>query len=198
MTLQWTARKERYLAAGLLLLIVLAVSGAIAWPTMMLHRHYEYHIEQSTDHLTRYQRIAALRPELESAMVAVEKRNGRRHYLKATSPTLAAAELQGLVTRLIESREGRIISSQILPTKEDAKAASGPSKISLSVQLTAATVPLQMILHSIEALEEPYLFIDQLTVRPNQGRAYRPQPGIQPDLSVAMTVSAYTLGGSNR
>ena len=118
----------------------------------------------------------------------MEKRDSRKFFLKATSPTLAAAELQGLVTKIIESHDGKILSSQSIPNKDDAKTATG--RIAMSINLGASIVSLQLILRQIE-VSEPYLFIDQLTIRANQGRAYRPVPGVQPEFSVQMTVSAY-------
>lgn len=190
MTRKLTPAQSRHLALALLILTLASAVAALALPTWKLHQHYDQHIEEYADHLARFRRVAAMRPEIEAAIHEAEQRDSRKYYLKANLPTLAAAELQALVTRIVESRQGRIMSTQILPAKDEAKT-PGPARIALSVQLSATMVPLQMILHTIET-QEPTLFVDQLTVRANQGRGYRPVPGVQPEFYVTMTIGAYT------
>ena len=173
------------LIAGLMLLAVIV--GLPAW---RLHQHYDHHIEEYADHLARYREVAARRPAIDEALNAIQARNPRQYYLKASSPTLAAAELQGIVTRIVEAHQGRIISSQILQQKDDNKSAQG--KITLSLQMNAGIVPLQLILHSLET-HQPNLFINQMSVRASQGRAYKPVPGAPPEFMVQLTVSTYML-----
>lgn len=189
MNMRLTPVQSRLLALGLLLLVLAAAVAAVAVPAILLHRHYDHYIDQYSDHLARYRRVAASRADIEAALADVEKRDARRYYLKARAPALAAAELQGSIARVVESHNGHMISSQAMPAKDDGKSAAG-TRISLSTQFSAAIVPLQTILHDIE-VHEPYLFIDQLTVRANQGRQFKPQPGVQPEYSVQLTVSAF-------
>lgn len=189
MKVELTPGQNRYLALALLILVLTALIVALALPTWRLHQHYDRHIEDYADQLARYRRIAAMRPDVEAAILEADQRDSRKYYLKASLPTLAGAELQGLVTKIVESRQGRIVSSQILQGKDEGKTV-GPAKVTLSVQMTASIVPLQMILHSIET-QEPTLFIEQLTVRTNQGRGYKPTPGVQPEFFVQLTVNAY-------
>lgn len=191
MKIRLTEKQGRYLALGLLLLATTAIVVAIAWPTWRLHQHYDRHIEEYSDHLQRYRRIAGMRPSIEQAVGAVEARSARKFFLNSMSPTLAAAELQGLVTKTIETHQGKIISSQLQPVKETEKG-SRRVPVALSVQMTSAMVPLQLILHAIES-GEPYLFVDQLSVRAHHGRGYRPVPGVQPEFAVQMTVHGYMM-----
>ena len=111
-----TPTQSRYAALVLLLAVLSLVVVAIAWPVLRLHQHYDEHIEEYSDHLSRFRRVAALRPDIESAVAAVTRQDGHKFYLQATTSTLAAAELQNQVTKIIESQQGRIISSQSLPT----------------------------------------------------------------------------------
>jgi general secretion pathway protein M len=189
MRLALTPVQSKALAVALTLLVFIALAAAVTLPTIWLHKRYDQFIESYGDHLQRYRRVVALRPAIEAATKAAEKRDSRKYYLKGGSPTLAAAELQGMVTRIVDSNQGKIMSSQILPPKDDGKT-TGPLKVTISVQLGAAIIPLQMILHALETTE-PYLFIDQLTVRANQGRTYKPIPGMQPEYVIQMTVHAY-------
>jgi general secretion pathway protein M len=184
-----TPPQSRYAALALLLLVAAVIMTAIAWPTWWLHGHYDAFLEDYTDRLARYRRVVALRPRVEQAISAAEKSDGRRYYLKGPSTTLAAAELQGMVTKIVDTHKGRVISSQVLPSKDEGKA-GGASKVTISINLTASVIPLQMIVHTVES-QEPYLFIDQLTVRANQGRGYKAAPGVQPEFGVQMTMHGY-------
>lgn len=186
-----TPAQNRLAAIGLLILVTLLLLAVITLPTWLLHRHYDAHLEDSSDRLMRYRRVAALRPAIEEAIAAATKKDGSKYYLKGASPTLTAAELQGLVTRIVESRKGRIVSTQVLPAKEEGKSA-GPIKVVIAIQMNASIIPLQLIVHALET-SEPYLFIDQLIVRASQGRGYKPVPGVQPEFAVQMNVYGYAL-----
>ena len=190
-----TPQQSRVLALLLTVAALILVAAAIGLPAWRLHQYYDHHIEEYADHLTRYREIAARNPAIDEALKAVQARNPQQYYLKATSPTLAAAELQGIVTRVVESHLGRIISSQVLQQKDDTK--SIPGKMTLSLQMNAGIVPLQMILHSLET-HQPSLFINQMSVRANQGRAYKPMPGVPPEFMVQLTVSAYMAEASTK
>lgn len=191
MKFRMTASQSRFAAVGLLILVAALLAAAVALPTWWLHRHYDNHLEDYSDRLARYRRVAAMRPAIEEAIATLEKRDAHKYYLKGASPTLTAAELQGYVARVIESRKGRIISTQVLPAKDEGKT-TGPTKVVLSVQMNTAIVPLQLVLHALET-GEPYLFIDQLVVRASQGRGYKPVPGVQPEFNVQMTIHGYAL-----
>jgi general secretion pathway protein M len=174
-------------------LVAVSLIGSIAWPTWLLHQRYDAYLEDYTTRLARYRRIAALHPVIEESIADVKARDARRYYLKGTTPALAAAELQGLVTKIVESNKGRIISSQTL-APSDATANSGAAKVMVSVQLNAAIIPLQLILHALEG-GEPYLFIDQMEVRSSQNRNYKPVPGVQPEFNIRLNVYGFVYPG---
>lgn len=190
MSLRLSPAQSRVAALALLLALVGVLVGGVGWLTWSLHRHYDNSIKDSLDKLSRYGRVAAMRPDIEAAMSAVEKRDPAKYYWKASTPALVASEIQGAITRIIEGNGARIFSSQALPPTDDGKSA-GPAAASISIHMSASIVPLEMILHAIES-NEPYLFVDQLTIRANQGRTYRPIPGQQPDYIVQLTVRGLT------
>lgn len=190
MSLRLTPLHSRLIAASLIFLVLASFITAVAFPTWWLHKRYDSFLADYTDRLTRYLRVAALQPSMNEIIANVEKSSSRNLYLKSPAPTLAAAELQGLVSQIIETYSGRVISSQIQTAKEDTQKNLPPKKVAIIVQLIASTAPLQLILHAVES-HEPYLFIDQLTVRANQGRGYKAVPGVQPEFSIQLTVSAY-------
>lgn len=189
-------KQSRALAVALLVLVVAAAVTAVALPTWLLHKRYNNYLEDYSDRLKRYRRVALMRPAIEESIKAVEARVGRQYYLKGSSASSAAAELQGLVTRLIETNKGKIISSQALPAKDDGKTAE-PVKATISVQLNASIIQLLLILHTLET-NRPYLFIDQLSVRAGQGRMYRAVPGVEPEYAIQLTVSGFAPAGGGK
>lgn len=194
MTIKLSPLQNRLAALGLLLLLIALLIAALAWPTWLLHKRYDAAIEESIDRLARYRRVAAMRPDIEQAIAAVNAREAPKYYWKGNTPALVAADIQGTVTRIIESNNARIFSSQTVSSPDDGKT-PGPAKATISVQMTASIVPLQLILHAIES-NEPYLFIDQLSVRANQGRTYKAMPGMQPEFVVQLTVRGYSRPGA--
>lgn len=191
MNIQLTPGQSQLAAVALLLACIAVLCGAIAFPAWWLHQHYDLAIEDGADRLQRFRSVAALRPAIDAAIDEVETKNARRFYLHAATPTLAAAELQRLATQIIEGQNGRVAATQVLPIKEETKAGTA-TRVSVTVHFNASAVPLQLILHALETTE-PYFFLDQITVRASQGRAYKPVPGIQPEFAVQLTVSAYAL-----
>jgi general secretion pathway protein M len=188
--------QSRLAALTVLLLAIVLVVTSVALPTLRLHRHYDDALDSLSDRLSRYQRVAAMRPVIEQTAKEVEKRDARKYYWKGNTPALVAAEMQSVVTRIVSDNNGKILSSQPLPVKDDGKPSAHPTT-SLSVQMTASIVPLQLILHAIES-HEPYLYVDQLSVRSNQGRTYKPVPGNQPEFVIQFTVHGYSMPGAPR
>jgi len=63
----------------------------------------------------------------------------------------------------------------------------------VSVQLFATTPNLQKILYALET-QAPYALVESVTIRPlNAFRGFKPPPGAEPELSVMLDTSGYTL-----
>ena len=182
--------RSRALALGLLVIVIAAIAALLLVPALLLHRHYDEAIEAANDRLARYKRVASQAPDLGRALDAVRAKNGRRFYLKNTAANLAGAELQELVRGAVESNGGRIATSQNTGVREDGRF----RQVGVNVQFFASTSALQKTLHSIET-QVPYLVVDNLTVRPlNAFRGFKPVPGQEPEVNVALDVSAFMLG----
>src|SRR6476620_6951639 len=156
-----SALRQRALAAGLLVAAVVAVLLAVLVPIVLLHRHYDAAIADTSDRLQRYQRIAAQAPALRTALDAMQQRDGRRFFLRHTATNLAGAELQELVKSAVESNGGRITTSQNTSPRDDGRF----REIGVNVQFFASTPALQKILLAIET-HVPYLIVEGITVRP--------------------------------
>lgn len=196
MKIKMSSAQSRTVALILLVTLIALVVVGFAWPTWWLNRRYDTIIEDSLDRLSRYRRIASIRPALEESLAEVEKGDARRYYWKGSTTALVAADIQGAVTKIVAANQGKISASQILPIQEDSKA-SGPQAISVSIQMTASIISLQLVLHAIESYT-PYLFVDRLFIQGHQGRGYKPIPGIQPEFVIQFTVRGYSFPGMQK
>jgi general secretion pathway protein M len=184
-----TPNQSRSLAIGLLALAVILVLSAILVPVLLLHRHYDEAIAESTDRLMRFRRVAAQAPELGKALEAVRERNGRRFFLKNTAPNLASAELSELVKAAIEGNGGRITTSQNVQPKDDDRM----KQVGANVQFFATTGNLQKVLAALET-QQPYVIVANITVRPvNAFRGFKPPPGQDPELIVQLDAVAWAF-----
>ena len=181
--------QARALALGLFVAAIVLVLGVVLAPVLMLHRHYDDAIESWTTRLETYRRVAAQAPELRLALDAMRAKDGRRFFLRNTAPNLAGAELQELVKSAIEGGGGRITTSQSPAPRED----GGFRQIIASVQFFATVPNLQRILHAIET-REPYLVVENVTIRPtNAFRGFKPSAGQEPEVNVQLDVAAWAM-----
>jgi general secretion pathway protein M len=184
--------QQRVLAVALLVPAMLFVLSVVVLPVYLMHRHYNAALGDAQDRLARYQRIAVQQGELKKTIDEVAAKNAKKFYLKASAPNLAAAELSDLVRAAIEGNGGRIQTIQVAPPKDDGRY----RQITVSLQMAANVVSLQKILNAIET-QQPYVFVDNLTLRALVYRGFRAQPGIEPDMNTQMDVSAFAQIGTN-
>jgi general secretion pathway protein M len=178
--------RQRILAVVILAAAVLAVLAVILGPILLLHRHYDAAIDDLSDRLERYRRVAAQAPELRRALELIKEKDGRRFYLKNSAPNLAAAELADLVRGTIENNGGRITTSQNPGPRDEGSF----KQLTVNVQFFATTPNLARILQAIDT-QVPYLVVDNMTIRPlNAFRGFKPAAGQEPENNVQLDVSA--------
>lgn len=178
--------RQRLLAIGMLVAAVIVVLAVVLGPIVLLHRHYSAAIDDLSDRLERYRRVAAQAPELRRALDVLKDKDGRRFYLKNTAPNLAGAELADLVRTAIENNGGRITTSQNPGPRDE----GAFRLLTVNVQFFATTPALAKILQALDT-NMPYLIVDNLSVRPlNAFRGFKPAAGQEPENNVQMDVSA--------
>ena len=179
--------QQRALALTMFVAVLVIVLLVLLGPLILLHRHYDRAIAETTDRVGHLRRIAAQAPELRRALDSMKERDGRRFFLRNTAPNLAGAELQELVKAAIESNGGRITTSQNTSPRDDGRF----KQIGVNVQFFATTPALQKLLGALES-QQPYLLVDNITVRPlNAFRGFKPGPGMEPEVNVQLDVSAF-------
>jgi len=189
MTLTMSARQSRALALLLLLLFATLVQAVLILPAYLLHRHYDFYLDQYSDAMARYQRIGATRPALEAKLAAVKARDPHKGFLKNASPALAASEVQDVTKNLIEANGGKLNAMTISQPHDDGRF----RQVAVNVQMSSSVTALRKMLYALESAQ-PYLFVSNLNVRANIPYGFRPQPGPDPEiLFVTMDVSGFAV-----
>jgi general secretion pathway protein M len=179
-------RDRRVLAVALLALVVVVVLALIAVPVVLLHRHYDEHISRMTRQLQTQLAFNAMGPRVAQALESLKARDASKLFLKGNTAALASAELQDQVKSIVESTGGRFISSTGLAHKDDGQYRT----VSATFQINLGNANLRRLLHALET-QEPYLFVDNLTVRSLTPPGFRAPPGYsEPEVYAQMDVSA--------
>ena len=157
----------------LALALVLALAGAVyslgVAPVLDAHRGHADSIERSRELVERYGRVGATRKPLERQLAVLRKRaKSTSGYLEAKTATLAAAQLQNRVKRIVTRNGGSIRSLQTLPSENERDL----ERVSIRIQMTARIGQLQKIFHAFES-GRTYLFVDDVNIRVQRARRSR-------------------------
>ena len=159
---------SRTLALALLVALLAGLYGA-AEPLITEYQAYGTTIAQSRELLQRYERIVNTRRPLQEQAKELRRRlKARGGYLPGASDSLAAAQLQNRVKKIVRAAGGAIKSTQTLPPSD----VKGLRQIDVRVQMSADIVALQKTIHALEA-DETYLFLDNLDIRRQRARRRR-------------------------
>lgn len=177
---------SRVLALALLVAVLAGVYGA-AEPLLAEYQAYGTSIDQSRELLQRYQRIGNTRSPLQKQAEELRRRlRARGGYLPGASDSLAAAELQNRVKKIVRAAGGTIKSTQTLTPKDT----RGLRQIDIRVQLSADIVALQKSVHALEA-DDTYLFLDNVDIRRQRSRRRRKSAATVPPLVIRFDVHGY-------
>ena len=185
--------RRRGLALGLLLAGALLLALVVVIPLWMAHRHYDSVLDDMGQRLERYERLAEARPALERRLEGVKAQGSRKFFLKASGASLAAAEIQEQVRRIIESGGARVTSVQVAQPKDEA----GFRQFGVSAQLTANIAALRRVLLAVDSAE-PYLLVDTLTIRSQVPPNFKAPPGFEPEMYVQLDVIGFSVKGAGQ
>ena len=160
---------SRLLAVFLVFVPIGLAYTLVIEPLLEAHRGYDETIAQSRDLIQRYGRIGATRQPLERQLAELQKRaRSTGGYLQGKSATLAAAQLQNRVKRIVTSNGGNIRSLQTLPPQNERDL----ERVTIRIQMTARIEQLQKIIHTFET-GRTHLFVDDVNVRVQRARRSR-------------------------
>jgi hypothetical protein len=150
---------RRALALALLALVLAALGGLVWLPFGMLRGQdaeilqLDGRIVELEARLKQREQLLAERRLLERASLA------DRTLIEAATPALAGAELQRLLTGLVEAGQGQLDSAQVL----EAKDAAPFIEIGVRLSFTGHLDGLRSFLHAVEE-HAPVLVVEQLNV----------------------------------
>ncbi len=186
---------SRLLALALTIALVGAVYSLAVEPVLDAHQGYAETIERARGLVERYGRIGAARQQLERQLVELRKRSrSTSGHLDGKSATLAAAQLQNRVKRIVTRNGGSIRSLQTLPPRNERDL----ERVSIRIQMTARIEQLQKILYAFET-SRTYLFLDDVNIRAQKTGRSRRRRGAKPvddrQLSVRMNLFGFARRG---
>jgi general secretion pathway protein M len=191
---QLDQKLQKYLAVLILALIIAAIVLSITIPVWKANNHYSNIIDDMTHRLAILKRTTVEGQSLEPQYERLKRYHlSDKRYLKSTSNSLAAAEIQQLIKSIIVPTDGEILSTQIINKKSD----DPIRQITLKVRLRGSLSSLVTILYKIET-GNPYLFIEDLNIRSRiinrrrlRNRDVEQSPAV---LDVQFNVSGYIRG----
>lgn len=158
-------RFQRWLAVGLLLLVVSVVVFALLVP--LVSQGIQNYDEKS-DLLFRLQRqktIAARESAVVENLAEIKQQfEDQGYFTTSETEALASAELQNIVKKAVSEAGGQLSSTQGLPGKLE----DGFFRVAVRVRMTASMETLSSVLHSIESAV-PVLIVEQLDASPVRG-----------------------------
>jgi general secretion pathway protein M len=163
------AERQRWLAVGLLIAVLLIVGMVIIMPVVT--KGLEFHETKNTlvFKLQQYERILAKKDAVTESMNKIKEQHEEQGYFNSKGTNaLASAEMQEFIKKAIVDAGGQLSSTQALPvsTKDEF------SRITVRVRMTGNSNVLRTVLYKIET-STPLIIIDQIDIRPMRGRRNR-------------------------
>lgn len=160
------ARMQRWLAVGLLSLVLIVIVFAVFVPLIMTGLAYHEEKNDLMFRLQRQQTIAGRKDRVAEELDAVNQQFLQQNYFtNSSTEALASAELQNIVKRAVSDAGGQLTSTQGLP----GKMTDSFFRIAVKVRMTATMEALVSVLQTIETAV-PVLIVDQLDIHPMRGR----------------------------
>lgn len=187
-------RFQRWLAVGLLLLVIAVVIFALLVPLITTGLAYHEEKNDLMFRLQRQQTIAGraghVAEELESIKQQIEEKG---YFSSSSTEALASAELQNIVKTAVADAGGQLTSTQGLPGKMEGDF----FRIAVKVRMTADMDALVNVLNTLETAV-PILIVDQLDINPMRGIRNRATNKIDPSgqLNVSFEVVSFMRGQS--
>lgn len=153
--------ENRLFRRGLAIAILGLLIGGVIWGLLTSYLESQSSLTQLEKMQARYDQAigseGSLRQRLEDLQGAEVKSDA---LLSGESVALVGAQLQARLKQIIREAGGRLETTQMLSSEQDASL----EKIMVRASMSVSTKTLQKILYVLET-QRPYLFIDQLDIK---------------------------------
>jgi general secretion pathway protein M len=158
-------RSRRFVAVGLLALASLAFYSFVAGPLLAGYTGSRRQVAEARATLEQYQALGNEIPGLQKQLDALHRRGATAAgYLDGQNETLIVAALQERLKSAVTQTGGRLNSTQVLAGSEKGQT----RRVAVRGQMQMSIAALQRVLYTLES-GSPYLFVDNLDVRPMAG-----------------------------
>lgn len=192
MTTTLSARSRRAAALGLLAAVVLAAYSLVVSPLLAAYLDGRREAADLRATLAKYEATGREVPALQKRLDELHRQGATgAGYLAGDSETLVAAALQERLKAAVTQTGGRLNSTQVIATSSQAKT----HRVAVRGQMQMSLAALQRVLYALES-GSPYLFIDNLDVRPMVGPRGPQRADDDGMLDVHFDVYGYMRGGA--
>ncbi len=167
---------QRWLAVGLLLILIILVIFVAIMPLISSGLAYHEEKKELAFRLNRYQQIAARKESVSKSIERIKQQyNAQGYFSNHGTIALASAELQKFIKSVVSQAGGELTSTQVLPNSTQ----GGFNRIMIKVRMSGDIEVLRNVLHEIES-SVPIVIVDQIDVRSERGRRNRKTRQIEP------------------
>jgi general secretion pathway protein M len=159
-------QRQRWLAVGLLLLVIGAFAALIFIPLFDKSMALSEEKDALEFKLEQYERILATKNTVMASVENLKAQHDQQGYfINQETDALASAEMQEFIKKTIVDAGGQLSSTQVIPATTNKL---DFSSINVRVRMTANSEVLRTVLHKIET-STPFIVIDQIDMRPLRG-----------------------------
>ncbi|MGB5472039.1 MAG: type II secretion system protein GspM [Gammaproteobacteria bacterium] len=153
--------QRRAAAVAILILLVGLVMSVTVLPLWLANRHYQDNIDALQGRWQQLRQVAAAGASLQPRYEQLKSwQVSDVRYLTSDNESLAAAELQQVVKRIVTANQAEILSTQIVPPVQE----QGFTRVALRVRMRGTLESAVAVFYSIET-DKLFLFLDSVSVR---------------------------------
>lgn len=168
--------RDRWLAIGILLALLVLVFLIVILPLLSLTAEYRESADDLAFKLERLKRVAAQKKTLLREVVLLKEEQAEHSDTFFSQPTtaLAGADIQKIVKDVVTKTDGTLISTQLINRQQAKNAASPtigapPQPIVVRARIKGDIEMLRALLIELASVK-PLLFIESLTLRAEKKR----------------------------
>lgn len=189
-----TALQQRWLAVGLLVIVMLIVGLLVIVPVINKSMELRDSKNNLVFKLQQYERILANKDAVLANRDKIKQQSLEQNYFNGQeTEALASAEMQEFIKKIIMEAGGQLSSTQPIPA--DDTSTDSPTKfnrIVVKVSMTGNNAVLRAVLYKIETAV-PLMIIDQIDIRPVRGRRNRKTGLVDPSNELAINFQAVSF-----
>lgn len=189
MDLSNNPQAQRWLAVGLLALVVLLVVLVLIVPIISKGLELHENKENLAFTLKKYEQILAGKEAIVGNIAAIKQQHEDQKYFNTQGTSaLASAQMQEFIKQAIVQAGGQLSSTQVLPPANKDKF----SRITVSVRMTGSIEVLRAVLYKLETAA-PLIVIEQLDIRPMRSVRNRITRQIEPSNGLNINFQAISF-----